>query len=156
MSWDADIVGNYGRWILVFFGLGILLIAFDVPQKLWNKSGRNKKLLDPLSASFTPEQKAKRIKLLELREEGITLHHKRILTPAEYDPWHQQFENWHIRALEAADEVDPELRAILSPLGDFPAWNLGWPVNREHKMAQNMIWETQVRIMKYLDQTRTR
>lgn len=92
----------------------------------------------------------KRKVLLGLREEGVALHNQRIFNPSEYHPWVQRFEDWHVKILKAAEDVDPELRAMLSPLRNVQQWNKGWAISVDHRLAQNMIWETLERLEKYL------
>jgi hypothetical protein len=92
----------------------------------------------------------KRKVLLGLREEGVALHNQRIFNPSEYHPWVQRFEDWHVKILKAAEDVDPELRAMLSPLRNVQQWNKGWAISADHRLAQNMIWETLERLKKYL------
>lgn len=113
--------------------------------------GAQRQIMNRLNNDDTQK---KRMALLELREEGVALHQQRLFNPSEYDPWVQRFEDWHRRILEAAEALDPELRAMLSPLGELPAWNRGWAINADHRLAQNMIWETHQRLERYLDQTR--
>ena len=37
VNWDADILGEYGRWGFVLIGVTLILIANDVPKKLRNR-----------------------------------------------------------------------------------------------------------------------
>jgi hypothetical protein len=143
--------------ILIAVGFGLSGMGFigHALRKKFASSAQRVGFSTPVQnlSSLTDVQRENRLRLLELREEGVNLHNQRVLTPSDYRPWEQRFEEWHCRILEAANAVNPELRARLSPLRDLPQWDKGWAINRDHRLAQNMIWETLDRIEKYLDRT---
>jgi hypothetical protein len=49
MNWDAELFGNEARWAFTGIGVLLLLIAYDVPQKLWSKLARKKQHRQPVS-----------------------------------------------------------------------------------------------------------
>lgn len=98
----------------------------------------------------TEHQRDIRRELYELTLQGITLHNERIAMH-DHAGWDERFEQWRSRVLAAAAALDPEVRAMLSPSGALRRWNREWAINADHSLAQNMIWETQLRIRKYLD-----
>ena len=92
-----------------------------------------------------------RDQLITLRADGVHLRNENIPTKGMLSVWRDRYEIWHLRVLQTAKRLDPELRHKLWPLNTVQSRNLGTPVDGEHQQELNIISEILSRIENYLN-----
>jgi hypothetical protein len=89
-----------------------------------------------------------------LREEGVQLRNKGKTTRTTAT-WNQEFENWHTRVLEKAEQLSADLRHSLDPLDKIAAESqeaVNVP-DQPHQLAVSALSEMLARLYRFLNET---